>query len=47
MMLSFFTLALTGMILKFSHMGWAQTAAGAVGGFPDHRRPAPYRAPSS
>lgn len=33
MMLSFFTLALTGMILKFSHMGWAQTAAWAVGGF--------------
>jgi len=33
MMLSFFTLALTGMILKFSYMGWAQTAAWAVGGF--------------
>ncbi|MGD8818123.1 MAG: cytochrome c3 family protein [Acidobacteriota bacterium] len=33
MMLSFFTLALTGMILKFSHMAWAQTAAWVVGGF--------------
>ncbi|NIN09962.1 MAG: hypothetical protein GTN62_00965 [Gemmatimonadales bacterium] len=33
MLLSFFTLALTGMVLKFSHMGWAQLFAGAVGGF--------------
>ena len=33
MMLSFFTLALTGMILKFSYMGWAQGIAWALGGF--------------
>ena len=33
MLLSFFTLALTGMALKFSYMGWAQWFAGAVGGF--------------
>ncbi len=33
MLLSFFTLALTGMVLKFSHMGWAQTFAALVGGF--------------
>ena len=33
MMLSFFTLAVTGMALKFSYMGWAQWFAGAVGGF--------------
>jgi cytochrome b subunit of formate dehydrogenase len=33
MLLSFFTLALTGMVLKFSYMGWAQFFAGAVGGF--------------
>jgi cytochrome b subunit of formate dehydrogenase len=33
MLLSFFTLALTGMMLKFSHMGWAQVSAGALGGF--------------
>lgn len=33
MLLSFFILALTGMILKFSYMGWAQWAAGVVGGF--------------
>jgi len=33
MLLSFFTLALTGMALKFSYMGWAQTFASALGGF--------------
>ncbi len=33
MLLSFFTLALTGMALKFSHMGWAQLFADFVGGF--------------
>jgi cytochrome b subunit of formate dehydrogenase len=33
MLLSFFTLALTGMVLKFSYMGWAQFFAGLVGGF--------------
>ena len=33
MLLSFFTLALTGMVLKFSDMGWAQRLAGLVGGF--------------
>ncbi len=33
MLLSFFTLALTGMALKFSHMGWAQGFARALGGF--------------
>jgi cytochrome b subunit of formate dehydrogenase len=33
MLLSFFTLALTGMALKFSYMGWAQAFAKAVGGF--------------
>jgi cytochrome b subunit of formate dehydrogenase len=33
MMLGFFTLALTGMTLKFSYMGWAQGLAGALGGF--------------
>ncbi len=33
MLLSFFTLALTGMILKFSYMGWAQGIAWALGGF--------------
>ncbi len=33
MLLSFFVLAITGMILKFSYMGWAQFLAGAVGGF--------------
>jgi predicted CXXCH cytochrome family protein len=33
MLLSFFTLALTGMVLKFSHMGWAQLMAASVGGF--------------
>lgn len=33
MLLSFFTLALTGMVLKFSYMGWAQAAAAFVGGF--------------
>ncbi|UCG88913.1 MAG: cytochrome C [Gemmatimonadota bacterium] len=33
MLLSFFTLALTGMILKFSHSGWAQTLSSLLGGF--------------
>lgn len=33
MLLSFFTLALTGMVLKFSYMGWAQTFAAFAGGF--------------
>ncbi|MDH3458260.1 MAG: cytochrome c3 family protein [Gemmatimonadota bacterium] len=33
MLLSFFTLALTGMVLKFSYMGWAQTFAAFLGGF--------------
>ncbi|HEX9728863.1 MAG TPA: hypothetical protein VGA37_10195 [Gemmatimonadales bacterium] len=33
MLLSFFTLALTGMALKFSYMGWAQAFAATLGGF--------------
>jgi cytochrome b subunit of formate dehydrogenase len=33
MMLSFMTLAATGMALKFSHMGWAQSFAWLLGGF--------------
>jgi len=33
MLLSFFTLALTGMVLKFSFMGWAQALASFLGGF--------------
>jgi cytochrome b subunit of formate dehydrogenase len=33
MMVSFFTLALTGMVLKFSYMGWAQWIARLLGGF--------------
>jgi cytochrome b subunit of formate dehydrogenase len=33
MLLSFFTLALTGMALKFSYMGWAQWFARWLGGF--------------
>ncbi len=33
MLVSFFTLALTGMVLKFSYMGWAQWLAWLVGGF--------------
>ena len=33
MILSFFTLAITGMILKFSYMGWAQVSASLLGGF--------------
>jgi len=33
MLLSFFTLALTGMVLKFSYMGWAQLTARVAGGF--------------
>jgi cytochrome b subunit of formate dehydrogenase len=33
MILSFFGLALTGMMLKFSYMGWARFIARAVGGY--------------
>jgi cytochrome b subunit of formate dehydrogenase len=33
MLISFFVLALTGMVLKFSYMGWAQMLATMVGGF--------------
>ncbi|MDH3428466.1 MAG: cytochrome b/b6 domain-containing protein [Gammaproteobacteria bacterium] len=33
MMLSFFTLALTGMALKFSYMSWAQVTSRLLGGF--------------
>ena len=33
MVLSFFTLAITGMILKFSFMRWAQLSATLLGGF--------------
>jgi predicted CXXCH cytochrome family protein len=33
MLLSFFTLALTGMVLKFSYMGWAQGFSALLGGF--------------
>jgi len=33
MILSFFTLAITGMVLKFSFMGWAQFTATVLGGF--------------
>jgi len=33
MMLSFFTLALTGMALKFSYMSWAQVTSRILGGF--------------
>jgi predicted CXXCH cytochrome family protein len=33
MLLSFFTLALTGMALKFSYAGWAQGIAWLLGGF--------------
>ncbi len=33
MMISFFTLALTGMALKFSYMGWAQFVSRFLGGF--------------
>jgi cytochrome b subunit of formate dehydrogenase len=33
MMLSFFTLALTGMALKFSYMTWAQAVSRFLGGF--------------
>ncbi len=33
LMISFFTLALTGMTLKFSYMGWAQLSAAVLGGF--------------
>jgi len=31
-LLSFFTLAITGMGLKFSYMGWAQVLAKVLGG---------------
>ena len=31
--LSFFTLAITGMALKFSYAGWAQAVSWAVGGY--------------
>jgi len=34
MLLSFFTLALTGMAIKFSYAGWAQAMAHALGGQP-------------
>ena len=34
MMVSFFTLALTGMAIKFSYAGWAQAIARALGGQP-------------
>jgi cytochrome b subunit of formate dehydrogenase len=34
MMISFFTLALTGMAIKFSYAGWAQTIAWLFGGQP-------------
>ncbi len=33
MLLSFFTLALTGMVLKFSNTGWAQFLSSVFGGF--------------
>jgi cytochrome b subunit of formate dehydrogenase len=33
MMISFFTLALTGMALKFSYMPWAQAVSRTLGGF--------------
>ncbi len=33
MLLSFFALALTGMVLKFSYMGWAQRLSAWLGGF--------------
>ncbi|MGB5627697.1 MAG: hypothetical protein WBM61_18340 [Woeseiaceae bacterium] len=33
MMISFFTLALTGMALKFSYMAWAQATSRLLGGF--------------
>jgi len=33
MLLSFLTLAITGMTLKFSYMGWAQTVSWLLGGF--------------
>jgi thiosulfate reductase cytochrome b subunit len=33
MILSFFTLALTGMALKFSYMGWAAVLSSILGGF--------------
>ncbi len=34
MLISFFTLALTGMTLKFSYTGWAQVIASLFGGQP-------------
>jgi cytochrome b subunit of formate dehydrogenase len=33
MILCFFTLAITGMALKFSYMGWAQLTSALLGGF--------------
>jgi cytochrome b subunit of formate dehydrogenase len=33
LILSFFTLAITGMVLKFSYMGWAQLTSNILGGF--------------
>jgi cytochrome b subunit of formate dehydrogenase len=33
MLLNFFTLALTGMTLKFSYMGWAQVVTRVLGGY--------------
>ena len=33
MMMSFFTLALSGMALKFSFMGWAQVVTRVLGGY--------------
>ncbi len=33
MLLAFFTLAITGMVLKFSYAGWAQLVSAILGGF--------------
>jgi cytochrome b subunit of formate dehydrogenase len=33
MLISFIVLAITGMVLKFSYMGWAQAFGGLLGGF--------------
>jgi cytochrome b subunit of formate dehydrogenase len=33
MLLAFFTLAITGMVLKFSYAGWAQFVSSVLGGF--------------
>ncbi len=43
MLLSFFTLALTGMALKFSYMGWAQAVSTVLGGIRGDGQPAPPR----